>query len=91
MDRVIDRSDSMFEFNTAEEYCLVYDSIRDGILFWRKRKQDAQGKICMQVNGEQTHYTVEECEYKIKEYTLLLDKVIATPHLEWNGDEEVSL
>ncbi len=79
----------MFKFSTAEEYCLVYDSIRDGVLFWRKRKQDAQGKICMQVDGEQTHYTVEECEYKIREYTLLLGKVIATPHLEWDGKEEV--
>ena len=79
----------MFEFNTAEEYCLVYDSIRDGVLFWRKRKQDAQGKICMQVNGEQTHYTVEECDTKIDEYNKLLDKVMATPHLEWDGTEEV--
>ena len=79
----------MFKFNTSEEYSLVYDSIRDGILFWKKRKQDAQGKICMQVNGEHTHYTVEECDCKISEYTVLLEKVDATPHLEWNGTEEV--
>ena len=79
----------MFEFKTAEEYCMVYDSIRDGMLFWRKRKQDAQGKICMQVDGQQTHYSVEECDCKIREYSKLLDKVIATPHLEWDGTEEV--
>ena len=43
----------------------------------------------MQVNGTPTHYTVEECECKIDEYSELLEMIISTPHLEWNGSEEV--
>ena len=75
----------MFRFDTAAEYDLVHDSIRDSILYWKKMRQDAQGKICLQVSGEQTHYSVEECEAKMDEYLALLEKVHATPHYEWDG------
>ena len=76
-----------FQFDTAEEYDLVEGSIRSGIMYWKKVKQDAQGKICLQCNGEQTHYSVEYAEEQISELLNLLMKVEATPHLEWNGEE----
>jgi hypothetical protein len=76
-----------FEFNTAEEYDLVEGAIKSGIMYWKKVRQDAQGKICLQCNGEQTHYDVEYADEQIGELLDLLMKVEATPHLEWDGEK----
>lgn len=78
-----------FQFDTAEEFDAISDAIHYGILYWKKVKQDAQGKICIQCNGEKTHYSVEESEEKITSLIDLLMSVEATPHLEWNGEEYV--
>ena len=64
-----------FSFDTVEEYDLVHGSVHDAILYWKKVRQDAQGKICIQCDGTQTHYTVEEAEAKIGEYLNLLVEV----------------
>lgn len=78
-----------FEFDTAEEFDQVRQAIHDSILYWKKVKQDAQGKICMQCNGEQTHYSVEYAEEQMSSYLSLLVVVDATPHLEWDGEKYV--
>ena len=78
-----------FSFDTAEEYDLVESAIHSGIMYWKKVRQDAQGKICLQCNGEKTHYSVEYADEQIGELLNLLMKVEATPHLEWDGKEYV--
>ena len=70
-----------FSFDTVEQYDALWGSVHDSILYWKKVRQDAQGKICMQIDGTHTHYTVEECDYKIDEYNKLLEMVIDTPYL----------
>ena len=77
------------QFDTYEEFDLFVETTKSGILYWKKVKQDAQGKICLQCNGEQTHYTVEEADEKITELLKLLMTIEATPHLEWNGEDYV--
>ena len=77
------------QFDSYEEYDLMVESIKSGILYWKKVKQDAQGKICMQCDGTQTHYTVDEADEKITELLKLLMSIEATPHLEWNGEDYV--
>jgi hypothetical protein len=78
-----------FVFDTSEEYDLVEGAIRSGIMYWKKVRQDAQGKICLQCNGEKTHYSVEEADENICELLNLLMKVEETPHLEWDGQDYV--
>ena len=78
-----------FIFDTAEEYDLVEGAIKSGIMYWKKVRQDSQGKICLQCNGDKTHYTVEEADENISELLNLLMKVECSPHLEWNGEEYV--
>jgi len=53
-------------FETETEYREAWDVAHSGILYWKKRKQDAEGKICMQCDGTPTHYTVEECIENLK-------------------------
>ncbi len=78
-----------FEFDTVEEYDLVEGAIKSGIMDWKKVRQDSQGKICLQCNGEKTHYTVEEADENITELLELLMKVECSPHLEWDGEKYV--
>ena len=78
-----------FIFDTAEDYDLMENTIKSGILYWKKVKQDAQGKICLQCSGEMTHYTVEEAEGEITKLLELLMTIESTPHLEWNGRDYV--
>ncbi len=74
------------QFDSYEEYDLMVETVKSGILYWKKVKQDAQGKICIQCDGTQTHYTVDEADEKIGELLKLLMSIEATPHLEWNGE-----
>ena len=78
-----------FQFDTAEEFDQVRGAVHDAVLYWKKVRQDAEGKICMQCNGEQTHYSIECAEEQIGRFLSLLMVVEATPHLEWDGEKEV--
>ena len=77
------------QFESAEDFDLLVETIKSGILYWKKVKQDAQGKICLQCSGEMTHYTVEEADDKIEDLLRLLMTVECTPHLDWNGRDYV--
>ena len=78
-----------FEFNNVLEYDLVWQSVHDSILYWKKVLQDAQGKICLSVEGHSTHYTEAYIIDQIGMYANLLKQIESTPHLEWNGEKEV--
>lgn len=75
-----------FEFDSHEDYDMVREAVHDGILYWIKMRQDAQGKITMNCDGTRTHYTVEECEERIGAYTEVLSTIERTPHMEWDVD-----
>jgi hypothetical protein len=79
----------MFTFNTAEEYDRVENMIKNSYLYWRKIKQDAQGKICLQCDGTQTHYSISEADEQMQDCIAMLEEIENTPHYEWNGEEYV--
>jgi len=78
-----------FEFKTVTEYDALWSAVHDSILYWKKVRQDAQGKICMQVEGGQTHYDEKYCIDMIVENALLLKSIEDSPHPEWNGSTYV--
>ena len=39
------------QFDDIIEYDVLWQSVHDSIIFWQKRKQEAQGKICLAVDG----------------------------------------
>ena len=77
-----------FSFDTYEEYLSLWGSVHSAILYWKKVKQDAQGKICLQVDGTQTHYDIEEAEKEIANNARLLKSVEDSTHPEWNVDRD---
>lgn len=75
------------KFDTYGEYNLMWEAIHSGILYWKKVKQDAQGKITLQVNGEHTHYSVEYADNQIINAAEALKVLEESTHPEWNGTE----
>jgi len=78
-----------FSFDTVEEYDLMWGAVHDSILYWKKVRQDAQGKICLQVDGTQTHFDEKHAIDMMIQYASVLKDIEDTPHLEWNGDKYV--
>ena len=74
-----------FQFDTVEEYDLMWECVVNAILYWKKVRQDAQGKICLQVNGAQTTYNEQYAIDQMVTYGQLLQQIEDTPHPEWNG------
>ena len=74
-----------FQFDTVEQYDALWGSVHDSILYWKKVRQDAQGKICMQCDGTQTHYDEKYCIDMIVMNAQLLKTIEDSPHPEWNG------
>ena len=79
----------MFTFKTPEDFDRVENMIKNSYLYWRKIKQDAQGKICLQCDGTQTHYTISEAEEQMADCMKMLEEIENTPHYSWNGEEYV--
>lgn len=78
-----------FEFSTVEEYDLLWASVHDSILFWKKVLQDAQGKITLNVDGTHTHHSIQHALDRMEAYAELLVEIEDTPHIEWDGDKFV--
>ncbi len=72
-----------FVFETEAEYTMMWNSVHASILYWTKVRQDAQGKICMQVDGTPTHYSEEEAIEKMKECANILKMIEDTKGLDW--------
>ncbi len=79
----------MFTFKTAEEYERVYNIVKNSVLYWKKIRQDAQGKICMQCDGSPTHYSIRYAEENMQDALKMIEEIENTPHYEWNGEEYV--
>ena len=80
-----------FEFNDILEYDLLWGSVHDSIVYWKKVLQDAQGKITLAVDGNHTHYSEDYIIDQIGMYANLLKQIESTPHPEWNGEKEVMI
>jgi hypothetical protein len=64
-----------FIFENEDESQTMWNSAHESILYWKKVLQDAQGKICLQVDGTPTHYSVEEATEKMVENAKVLKMV----------------
>ncbi len=78
-------------FDSADEYNDLCEMLNNSYYYWRKRLQEAQGKICMTLDdkGVQTtsHYTVDNCLYEMKSVLTMMDVVAGQTHLETEFDE----
>ena len=74
-----------FEFETYEEYSDLWQSVHDSIIYWKKVRQDAQGKISLQVDGTHTHYDVEYANDQMIRNAKILKSIEDSTHPEWNG------
>ena len=72
-----------FVFDSEVEYEMMWNSVHDSILYWKKVLQDAQGKICIQVDGTPTHYSEEEAIEKMKESANILKMIEDTKGVEY--------
>ena len=73
------------QFNSANEYDVMWEAVHAAILYWKKVRQDAQGKVCLQVDGKHTHYTEQYAIDMMVQNAQLLKEIEDTPHPEWNG------
>ena len=76
-----------FNFETYDEFADLWQSVHDSIIYWKKVRQDAQGKICLQVNGEKTHYTEEYANCQLARNAKILKDIEDSTRPEWNGTE----
>jgi len=75
-----------FIFETPTDYDELWSCVHDSIIYWKKVRQECQGKICLQVDGSETHY---DEEYVIKEMidsALMLKAIEDSPHPVWNEE-----
>ena len=77
-----------FEFTSYDDYQSVWNTAHSGILYWKKVRQDAQGKICLQVDGTPTHYDVKYATDKMIESAYVLKAVEDSTRPEWNEETE---
>ena len=80
-----------FQFDDVLEFDALWGSVHDSILYWKKVKQDAQGKITLSVDGVQTHYSVEYADSQIVANAELLRDIENAPHPEWDGEKFVEV
>ena len=78
-----------FIFENEDESQMMWNSAHDSILYWKKVRQDAQGKICLQCDGSPTHYSVDEAEENMQNALKTLQMIENTPHYAFdpNSDE----
>ena len=77
-----------FIFESEDEYNDFHSALHDSILYWKKVRQDAEGKICLQCDGTQTHYSVQYAIDQMAECARLLALVEDSPHPEWDEDSK---
>ena len=75
-------------FDSYDEYQEFWNAAHSGILYWKKVLQMTQGKINMNVDGADTHYTEVEAVENMAEAAKVLMKVEDSTHPEWNGEKE---
>ena len=81
-------------FDTAEEYTDLVEMLDSSWYYWKKRYQEAQGKICMTLDSKgvptTSHYTVEECLQEMARIEAMRVVVSGQTHLEskWSDDKD---
>lgn len=75
-----------YQFASAEEYDILWDAIHSAILYWKKVRQDCQGKICLQVDGSETHYSEKYAIDMIVQNAKILEEIEKSPHPIWNEE-----
>ncbi len=75
-----------YTFNTHDDYQSMWNAVHSGILYWKKVRQDVQGKICLQVDGTPTHYDEEYATEEIKSACRALKAIEDSTHPEWSDD-----
>ena len=81
-------------FDTIEEYEDLAEMLDGSWYYWKKRYQEAQGKICMTLDSKgiptSTHYTVEECLHEMAKIDVMRDVVRNQTHLEseWSDEKD---
>ena len=73
------------QFYSVDEFDVMWEAVHAAILYWKKVRQDAQGKVCLQVDGKHTHYTEQYAIDMMVQNAQLLKEIEDTPHPEWNG------
>ena len=76
-------------FDDVMEYNTLWQSVHDSIIYWIKKRQEAQGKINMSVDGTGAPYDEQYCIDMMVTNALLLQKIEDLPHPEWDGTEYV--
>lgn len=64
----------------------MWNAVHSGVIYWKKVRQDAQGKICLQVDGTQTHFEESEAIDNIKDACRMLKSIEDSTRPEWDGD-----
>ena len=67
-----------------EEYNALFAMVRDSAILWRKRRMEVQGKVCLQADGSETQYTLEECEEGIAAAAAMETLLEARYNKEWD-------
>ena len=76
-----------FQFDSVDEYEVLYSSIHDSIIYWKKVRQMCQGKINLNVDPDaENHYDEKYAIDKIIENGLLLKSLEDSPHPIWNDE-----
>lgn len=74
-----------YHFTSPEQYNALWQAVHDACLYWKKVKQDAEGKISLQCDGSRTHYSHDEACENLRVNALLLKQIEDSPH--WRGVE----
>ena len=73
-------------FETPQEFEALRLAAHDGVLFWTKKRQHAQGKINMSVDGSGYDYDEGYCVDMMIAHAQVLATIERSPHPEWNDE-----
>ncbi len=77
------------EFDSPEEYEALFYMIRESKILWQKRRQHAQGKICLNVNGDKSSpYSEDDCRQGMEAAKKMEGVLSEFPHEESDGWNE---
>ena len=73
-----------YQFDDWDDYRDHWDVIHSGILYWKKMRQMAEGKIHLYVDpDEKAHFSVEYCNNKMRIAALALKEL----ELSYEGED----
>ena len=80
------------QFESPEEYDALCGMMMSSLRYWKKRRQEAQGKIVMSLDDRgrlcASHYTEEEIAHELESVSRMIDIVNNMPHQEYDWNDE---